>query len=462
MAITTIHPIKKTLDKAIAYISDVNKTLNGELITAFGCCEFAIDDDFKMVLNDKRSTNKSVIARHLIQSFKPGEVTIDLAHNIGIELANKLLKDKYQYVIATHIDKEHIHNHIIFNNVSFVDYKCFNSNKKVYREIRNISDELCLEHNLSVIKDIDLKERIINPDKTISKYKKKYRVLIKKDIDLILKSALNYEDFLNKLRLMSYKIKDGKELSLLNTTTGQKRFIRTDTLGSNYSKLMLNYRLDHEFIRLKDWPIISTSLPKDNQMIDMRAERFQTEKGLRYWAIRQNNKSIMTTLSEMKKLGVGSYEQLINYITQIEELQSSEQVDIDKKIHELKKIKEQEYNYRMLDSLSNYERHLKALPKNEQFAFEIEYQDEFKQLSQVKDKLKDGPSRQSLNEEMEKLKSEIFDFTQQKIEEDHLIMQMKILANNFDKFMNRNPRYEENNRKEKQSSHYFNYNEIDR
>ncbi|WP_168163697.1 hypothetical protein, partial [Aerococcus sp. HMSC072A12] len=79
-----------------------------------------------------------------------------------------------------------------------------------------------------------------------------------------------------------------------------------------------------------------------------------------------------------------------------------------------------------------------------------------------KDKLKDGPSRQSLNEEMEKLKSEIFDFTQQKIEEDHLIMQMKILANNFDKFMNRNPRYEENNRKEKQSSHYFNYNEIDR
>lgn len=153
MATTKIVPIKKNVSVVSDYIQDKDKTADGILVTTFGCLETNVKQSFMDVINHPLSTKRTVLARHLIQSFMPNEVDADTAHQIGLELCEKHLQGKYQYVLATHVDKGHIHNHILFNNVSFIDYHCYNSNKRSYKEIREISDELCKEYGLNVIEN---------------------------------------------------------------------------------------------------------------------------------------------------------------------------------------------------------------------------------------------------------------------------------------------------------------------
>jgi outer membrane murein-binding lipoprotein Lpp len=150
MAYTRIHAIKATVQKALKYICNPQKTDGQILIDSFACGVETAHYDFMDALS-KSSGVGDKQAFHLIQSFAPGEVDFDMAHQIGIELADKLLENKYSYVIATHIDKEHCHNHIIFCAVDNVEHKKYNDCKRTYRRIRNLSDELCREHGLSVI-----------------------------------------------------------------------------------------------------------------------------------------------------------------------------------------------------------------------------------------------------------------------------------------------------------------------
>ena len=139
MAITKIHPIKSTLDSAINYITDTNKTKEQILVSSFKCNPVTAHTQFLKTREDC-NTHGSVLARHLIQSFAPGEVTPELAHEIGIALCNKILKEQYEYIVTTHVDQGHIHNHIIFNNVNHVTGKCYQSNKCSYHQIRYQSD----------------------------------------------------------------------------------------------------------------------------------------------------------------------------------------------------------------------------------------------------------------------------------------------------------------------------------
>lgn len=129
MAITKIHPIKSTLNLAIEYIVNGDKTDEQLLITTHKCHESTAHTQFLRTRNDAE-TKGTVLARHLIQSFLPGETTPEMAHQIGMELCKKILKDEYEFVLSTHIDKGHIHNHIIFNNVNMVTGRCYQSNKK--------------------------------------------------------------------------------------------------------------------------------------------------------------------------------------------------------------------------------------------------------------------------------------------------------------------------------------------
>ena len=143
MAITKIHPIKSTLKAALDYIMNSDKTDEKILISSLNCNPITAHLEFEQTKIECNSKAK-VLARHLIQSFFPGETTAEEAHQIGIELCEKILKGKYEYVLTTHIDKGHIHNHILFNNVSFETGKAYQSNKKTYHQIRNHSDDLCL------------------------------------------------------------------------------------------------------------------------------------------------------------------------------------------------------------------------------------------------------------------------------------------------------------------------------
>ena len=163
MAITKIHPIKSTLHLAINYIVNEEKTDEQLLVSTHKCHESSAHTQF-LRTREEAGTKGTVLARHLIQSFLPGEATPEMAHRIGLELCKKILKDEYEFVLSTHIDKGHIHNHIIFNNVNMVTGKCYQSNKKSYHKIRYQSDKLCKENNLSVI------------DEHYESFKKKYKV----------------------------------------------------------------------------------------------------------------------------------------------------------------------------------------------------------------------------------------------------------------------------------------------
>ena len=150
MAVTKIKPIRGSVNKAIAYIIDPKKTDDELLVSSFGCAASdSAAKEFEWTRNlaaQHGAQIPTVIARHLIQSFDVGEVTPEKAHEIGKQFADEWLKGKYEYVIATHIDKGHCHNHIIFNAVNFVDYHAYRSNKRTYRELRQLSDSICKEH----------------------------------------------------------------------------------------------------------------------------------------------------------------------------------------------------------------------------------------------------------------------------------------------------------------------------
>lgn len=164
MAVTKIRPIKSTLNLAIDYITNNEKTDQEILISTH---KYHVTTAHTQFLKRREQVHGTVLARHLIQYFLPGEISPELAHEIELELCKRILKDEYEFVISTHIDKGHIHNHIIFNNVNIVTGKCYQSNKKTYHQIRYQSDLICKEKGLSIM------------DEYYETFKKKYKTKVK-------------------------------------------------------------------------------------------------------------------------------------------------------------------------------------------------------------------------------------------------------------------------------------------
>ena len=144
MAYTKIHAIKATVDKAIDYICTPEKTDEKMLVSSYACSPETAAYDFKYTLDHCRENSPNK-AYHLIQAFAPGEVGFEEAHRIGKELADKLLEGKYSYVVTTHIDKGHVHNHIIFCAADNIEHNKYHDCKQSYYHIRKLSDELCRE-----------------------------------------------------------------------------------------------------------------------------------------------------------------------------------------------------------------------------------------------------------------------------------------------------------------------------
>lgn len=149
MAVTKIKAIRGTLSKAIAYILNPEKTDEKLLVSSYGCASETAAREFewtRKIAEQKGMNPVRIIARHVIQSFEIGEVTPELAHEIGKQFADEILGGKYEYVLTTHIDKDHVHNHLIFNAVDFVDYHAYKSYKRIYYDMREVSDRLCKEN----------------------------------------------------------------------------------------------------------------------------------------------------------------------------------------------------------------------------------------------------------------------------------------------------------------------------
>jgi len=267
MAVVKIKPIKAApaLKNAVEYILDENKTDGKMLASSFGCSFETAYEEFCLTLSKaiEKGNNR---AHHLIQSFEPGEATPEQAHEIGRRLADEVTKGRYEYVLTTHIDKGHIHNHIIFCAASFVDNRKYVSNKKSYYGIRNISDRLCREYGLSVVQPGQGRGKVRNNnesyvdrhggDKWVSKSQTKAARELRLTIDSLIPLSSSFDDFLKRLESLGHKIKRGKLVSVC--VPGQEGYIRTKTLGADYTEEALNKRIAGEYI-----PVME----KDNKII---------------------------------------------------------------------------------------------------------------------------------------------------------------------------------------------------
>jgi Relaxase/Mobilisation nuclease domain. len=259
MAITKIKPIKSTLKKALDYICNPIKTDDKILVSSFGCSIETADIEFGFTLAQSLDKGNN-LAHHLIQSFDIGETTPEQAHEIGVRLADEATKGKYQYVLTTHIDKGHAHNHLIFCAADFLEYHKYNSNKKSYYQIRNTSDRICKENGLSIVKpghtieytdkDGQLRTRPAKEigrsygeyaaDKAGGSWKMKLRIAI----DTAIPKAKDFADFLRLMAAAGYEIKQGKYISF--RATEQERFTRSKTLGDNYTVERITERIQNK------------------------------------------------------------------------------------------------------------------------------------------------------------------------------------------------------------------------
>ncbi|HEN7823668.1 TPA: relaxase/mobilization nuclease domain-containing protein [Streptococcus agalactiae] len=314
MAITKIHPIKSTLNLAISYIVNGEKTDEQILVSTHKCHQETAHTQFLRTRNDA-GTNGTVLARHLIQSFLPGETTPEIAHRIGMELCKKILKNEYEFVLSTHIDKGHIHNHIIFNNVNMITGKCYQSNKKSYHKIRYQSDKLCKENNLSVI------------DEFYESYKKKYKTNGKSwyeneqekrgtswksrlqfDIDRIIKQSKDWDEFLKKMAELGYEIKHGKHIAF--KPKDKPKFTRAKIIGEDYTEERLKERIA-EISSIKT-PAVKKRI---GNVIDMNTNvKVKESKGYEYWATKHNLQTMAESVIFLREQGIKSVKQLDEYI----------------------------------------------------------------------------------------------------------------------------------------------------
>ena len=348
MAVTKIKAIRGTLSKAIAYILNPEKTDEKLLVSSYGCASETAAREFewtRKIAEQKGMNPVRIIARHVIQSFGIGEVTPELAHEIGKQFADEILGGKYEYVLTTHIDKDHVHNHLIFNAVDFVDYHAYKSYKRIYYDMREISDRLCKENGLSVIppsqnKGMGYKEY------TEAKRGTSWKQKLKQTIDRLVITAKDYDDFLRLMQEAGYEIKTGKYISF--RAEGQERFTRSKTIGENYTEERIKERIAGRTPRRNR----RQTVPKGISLIGDIQERIRLidSKGYEY-------KAKLTILKEAART--------LNYLTENNLLQYA---DLEKKVEDVhssydrtgKELKGVEARLRevqpLIKNISNYQR----------------------------------------------------------------------------------------------------------
>ena len=263
MAYTKILVIHNRLDKCVGYTQDPEKTsLEAAIDYALDrakteriCYETAIncsrDRVYRDMLDTKRRWGKEGRKRkgyHIIQSFAPGEVTPDQAHAVGVEFAQRLLGDRYEAIVSTHLNKAHLHSHIVFNSVSFVDGAMYRDKMKDYYEgIRGTSDAICREHGLSVIEPGEpLKGTPVSRAEWEAQRRGKptVRGLIRRDVDEAIRRSYTYKSFLGQLQQMGYEVKSGPSIKHAAVLPpGGKRYFRLDSLGEGYTEADIQARL---------------------------------------------------------------------------------------------------------------------------------------------------------------------------------------------------------------------------
>ena len=313
MAVTKIKPIKSTLSKALDYIENPDKTDGKMLVSSFGCSYETADIEFEYTLSQALQKGNN-LAFHLIQSFEPGEVDYQKAHEIGKQLADAVTKGQHEYVLTTHIDKGHVHNHIIFCAVNFVDHHKYNSNKRSYYGIRNMSDKLCRENGLSVVvpgkgsKGKSYAE--YQAEKTGTSWKGKLKIAV----DALIPQVSSFEELLQRLQAAGYEIKPGKYVSC--RAPGQERFTRLKTLGADYTEEAIRERIEGKRTRTAKAPKTERGV---SLLIDIENSiKAAQSRGYEQWAKIHNLKQAAKTMNFITEHKIEQYTDLTAKIAEIQ------------------------------------------------------------------------------------------------------------------------------------------------
>ena len=319
VAATRLIALHKNKGKSVAaclksrtdYAQNLDKTEQGQFVSSYKCSPLTVDEEFMLskrqyeLVTGRRQKN-DVIAYQIRQSFRPGEITAEEANKVGYELAMRFTKGKYAFLVATHTDREHIHNHIIYNSTALDCSRKFRDFLLSGLAVQRLSDLICLEHQLSVIEKKPYRERqkrIVYPPKESN------RDRLCGIIDTILADKPgSYEEFLKKLEQQGYEDKRGKHTAVKDK--GQKRFIRFRTLGTGYGedeiKAVLEGKAKHQPYQKQPLKEQSFQL-----LVDIQGKMAEGKSvGYKKWATKFNLKEMSKTLLFLQEQKIGSAEEL--------------------------------------------------------------------------------------------------------------------------------------------------------
>lgn len=399
----------KTVAQCLAdrtdYSQNAEKTNDGEFISSYECDPKTADEEFLLSKRQYQHTTgrqqkNNIIAYQIRQSFKPGEITPEEANQVGYETAMRWTKGKHAFIVATHIDKAHIHNHIIYNSTSLDASRKFNNFFLSGLAVQRLSDMVCLEHGLSIITPKPYRER---QKRTIYPKKRTQRDELCNAIDSVLsQKPKRFEDFIQSLAAMGFEFKDGKQPAFKGKE--QKRFIRLRSLGKGYSKEELQAIISGKSLRK------ARMVPEQRQfhlLIDIQEKMAEGKTvGYEKWAKKYNRKEAARTVILLKEKGLDNYDDLVAYTEKLSSrfLELSDSIKVaEKRMIEVQALQKHIKNYH--DTRQIYVEYRKS-------GYSKKFFEEHRQeitLHQAAKKAFDElqvsklPSRQSLYEEFHRL-----------------------------------------------------------
>ncbi|MDD6824835.1 MAG: relaxase/mobilization nuclease domain-containing protein [Oscillospiraceae bacterium] len=381
MPVTSLHSVRTTEIKALKYITDTVKTEKGKYIVSFGCSTDPSEASKDFAAVRATGTGKhQILAKHIIQSFAPGEVTPEQALKIGTELAERLLKNEYQYVLSVHTDKNHIHCHMIVNNVNMVNGKTFTTlldkgELKAWERIQNISDEICREYGVSVIENKSKNKGKSHYEWSMDNRNLSWKTKLRYALDDIITKSDSFEDFLKKCSENNIQAvySPDKVINLKFRMEGQERFTRARTLGWYYEEPQIKKRIRF----YKDYEIKKTGI------IDSGSKYAGT-----HFADIHNMKLASEVINLMSEYGITNTEQL-------EETALSEHAFRAALVGELNDLQHRidDYSERIskvkkyIKLKSVYDNYLAISGVNAKKQFSKKYEKELKSFSEVKAEL---------------------------------------------------------------------------
>jgi hypothetical protein len=339
MAVTALFPLKAgkrsvsaALGRTTTYVKNPDKTDGGEWVSAYECDPLTVDAEFAFSksqyakITGRNQGSHDVIAYHLRQAFKPGEIDAETANEIGYKLALRLTKGKHAFVCCTHTDRHHLHNHIVFNSTSLDCTRKFRNFKYSYTAIRKISDLLCVEYGLSIVEHPKLSNgrdygKWLRGTKT-----KSGRQNLCEIIDSSIFVGLSITEFFERLKQAGCEIKAGKRISIKPPQS--KKFFRLDKLGEDYSYDAILERLSGK--RNVATEIVPKNKP--NLLIDIQAKIAEGKgAGYEHWAKIFNLKQLAKTLIFLQEKGIEDYDELVRISSEM----SAKNHELNKKISDI-------------------------------------------------------------------------------------------------------------------------------